>query len=117
MDGMDYGNTSSSSTYYVLAYMESLVGIKKGEKLMQVWAGVGVSHTGPVCATLISFYESSSAWHAAPQLWHSCRCHTKKHGAFTRNEVRKCQTRNRSGIVWNKSGDRYLRVVCEECTP
>jgi 3-ketoacyl-CoA synthase len=32
----DYGNTSPSSTYYVLAYLESLVGVKKGQKLMQV---------------------------------------------------------------------------------
>lgn len=32
----DYGNTSPSSTYYVLAYLESLVGISKGQKLLQV---------------------------------------------------------------------------------
>lgn len=32
----DYGNTSCASTYYVLAYLESLIGIKKGEKLLQV---------------------------------------------------------------------------------
>lgn len=32
----DYGNTSSASTYYVLAYLESLVGVKKGQRLMQV---------------------------------------------------------------------------------
>lgn len=40
----DYGNTSPASTYYVLAYLESLVGVKKGQRLMQVrrHAGQGV---------------------------------------------------------------------------
>jgi hypothetical protein len=34
-----YGNTSSSSTYYALAYVESINGVKKGETLMQVIVG------------------------------------------------------------------------------
>ena len=32
----DFGNTSASSTYYVLAYLESITGIKKGERVLQV---------------------------------------------------------------------------------
>ncbi|KIY95863.1 hypothetical protein MNEG_12098 [Monoraphidium neglectum] len=34
----DYGNTSSPSTYYVMAYLESLCGIQRGDKVMQVRA-------------------------------------------------------------------------------
>jgi hypothetical protein len=36
----DYGNTSPSSTYYVLAYLESLVGVRTGQKVMQVCCSV-----------------------------------------------------------------------------
>jgi hypothetical protein len=35
----DYGNVSSSSTWYTLAHVETVTGVKKGDKVMQVgWA-------------------------------------------------------------------------------
>jgi hypothetical protein len=32
----DYGNTSCSTTSYVMAYLESLLGVQCGQKIMQV---------------------------------------------------------------------------------
>lgn len=37
-----YGNTSSSTTWYSMTYLESLVGIKKGERIMQIGCGGGM---------------------------------------------------------------------------
>lgn len=36
----DYGNTSSSTTWYTMAYMETCEGIQKGHNILQVWGGV-----------------------------------------------------------------------------
>jgi predicted naringenin-chalcone synthase len=33
----DYGNTSCSTTWYVMAYMESCDQVLRGQKIMQVW--------------------------------------------------------------------------------
>lgn len=38
----DYGNVSSSTTWYSLAWVESHRGVKKGDKIMQVGVGSGV---------------------------------------------------------------------------
>lgn len=38
----DYGNTSCSSTWYVMAYIESLVGVKRGQTIMQMGIGGGM---------------------------------------------------------------------------
>ncbi len=35
----DYGNVSSSSTWYTLAHVETLGGVKKGDRIMQVGGG------------------------------------------------------------------------------
>jgi 3-ketoacyl-CoA synthase len=37
----DYGNVSSSSTWYTLAYIESCRGVRKGDRVMQVRGEVG----------------------------------------------------------------------------
>jgi len=58
----EYGNTSPSSTYYVLAYLESLVGVKKGQKLMQVSVGTGVKAGVNVWKALRDIQEEHSAW-------------------------------------------------------
>jgi 3-ketoacyl-CoA synthase len=34
----DMGNTSSSTTWYTIAYLESHGMVKKGQQIMQVWA-------------------------------------------------------------------------------
>jgi 3-ketoacyl-CoA synthase len=36
----DFGNTSSASTWYTWSYVESTTGIKKGDRVLQVWPGV-----------------------------------------------------------------------------
>lgn len=38
----DYGNTSAPSTLYVLAYIESLVGVRKGQRILQLGVGAGM---------------------------------------------------------------------------
>uniref|UniRef100_A0A383V531 FAE domain-containing protein n=1 Tax=Tetradesmus obliquus TaxID=3088 RepID=A0A383V531_TETOB len=58
----DYGNTSPSSTYYVLAYLESLVGVSKGQKLMQVSVGTGVKAGVNVWQALRDIKEQHPAW-------------------------------------------------------
>jgi len=58
----DYGNTSPSSTYYVLAYLEALVGVKQGQKLMQVSVGTGVKAGVNVWKALRDIQEAHPAW-------------------------------------------------------
>jgi len=50
----DYGNTSCSTTWYVMAYMESIGSVHKGQQVMQVrtgwlglagWVGVRADYT------------------------------------------------------------------------
>jgi len=38
----DYGNTSSSTTWYTMSYLESIGAVKKNEQIMQVGAGGGM---------------------------------------------------------------------------
>lgn len=38
----DYGNTSSSTTWYAFAYLESTTGVKKGERILQAGVGGGM---------------------------------------------------------------------------
>eukprot|EP00798_Chlamydomonas_sp_ICE-L_P023266 gene23266-30495_t len=37
-----YGNVSSSTTWYALAFIESMQGVKRGDKVLQVGVGSGV---------------------------------------------------------------------------
>ena len=52
----DFGNTSSASTWYTWSYVESTTGIKKGDRVLQVWPGV-------VWASTSSSF-SVPAWHS-----------------------------------------------------
>ncbi|KAG1672776.1 hypothetical protein FOA52_002764 [Chlamydomonas sp. UWO 241] len=38
----DYGNVSSSSTWYTLGYVESVRGVKRGDRVMQIGVGSGI---------------------------------------------------------------------------
>jgi hypothetical protein len=38
----DYGNVSSSTTWYTLGYLESVRGAKKGDRLLQIGVGSGI---------------------------------------------------------------------------
>jgi 3-ketoacyl-CoA synthase len=38
----DYGNVSSSTTWYTLGYVESVLGAKKGDRLLQIGVGSGI---------------------------------------------------------------------------
>jgi len=58
----DYGNTSSSTTWYTLAYLESVVGVKRGARIMQVGLGGGMK--------------------AGVNIWTACRNNQHSHGAW-----------------------------------
>jgi 3-ketoacyl-CoA synthase len=38
----DYGNVSSSTTWYTLGYVESVRGVRAGQRVLQVGVGSGV---------------------------------------------------------------------------
>ncbi len=38
----DYGNVSSSTTWYTLGYIETVRGVKTGDKVLQVGVGSGI---------------------------------------------------------------------------
>lgn len=38
----DYGNVSSSTTWYTLGYVESVRGAKKGDRFLQIGVGSGI---------------------------------------------------------------------------
>lgn len=40
----DYGNVSSSTTWYTMGYLESVRGTKKGDKLLQIGVGSGQNY-------------------------------------------------------------------------
>lgn len=58
----DYGNTSASSTFYVLAYLESLEGVRRGDTVMQLSVGTGVKAGVNVFRALRDVVEPHPAW-------------------------------------------------------
>ena len=62
----DYGNVSSSSTWYALSWLESVKGIKKGDKVMQIGVGSGCKAGINVFQAMRSIDEVHEVWeHAA----------------------------------------------------
>lgn len=58
----DYANTSASSTWYVLSYIEAIDGVKKGETVLQLGVGAGVKCGVNVYRALRSFKSPHPAW-------------------------------------------------------
>ncbi len=58
----DYGNTSCSSTWYVMAYMESLRGVERGQTIMQLGIGGGMKTGVNVWRALKSNRSPHGAW-------------------------------------------------------
>jgi 3-ketoacyl-CoA synthase len=58
----DYANTSSASTWYVLAYIEAVTGVKKGDRVLQVGVGAGCKAGVNVYKALRSFTTPHPAW-------------------------------------------------------
>ncbi|KAG2490806.1 hypothetical protein HYH03_010728 [Edaphochlamys debaryana] len=58
----DYGNVSSSSTWYTLAHVETEVGVRAGERVMQVGVGSGIKCGVNVWQALRDVREVHPAW-------------------------------------------------------
>eukprot|EP00879_Flechtneria_rotunda_P018307 GHRR01019204.1.p1 GENE.GHRR01019204.1~~GHRR01019204.1.p1 ORF type:complete len:344 (+),score=106.88 GHRR01019204.1:112-1032(+) len=58
----DFGNTSCSTTWYVLAYMESIEGLRKNQTLMQIGMGGGMKAGVNVWRALRDITITHEAW-------------------------------------------------------
>lgn len=58
----DYANTSASSTWYVMSYIEAIDGVKKGDTVLQLGVGAGVKCGVNVYKALRSFKSPHPAW-------------------------------------------------------
>ncbi|KAI8476033.1 MAG: FAE1/Type III polyketide synthase-like protein-domain-containing protein [Monoraphidium minutum] len=58
----DYGNTSSASTWYTLAYVESCEGVGAGERVMQIGVGGGMKAGVAVWRALRRVRDAHPAW-------------------------------------------------------
>ena len=59
----DIGNTSSSSTWYTFAYLESVSsGVKKGERLLQLGVGGGMKASAAVWQAMRDVEDTHRAW-------------------------------------------------------
>ncbi|KAL6765115.1 FAE1/Type III polyketide synthase-like protein-domain-containing protein, partial [Haematococcus lacustris] len=58
----DYGNVSSSTTWYTLSYVETVRGVNKGDKVMQVGVGSGIKCGVNVWKALRDVKEVHEVW-------------------------------------------------------
>jgi 3-ketoacyl-CoA synthase len=58
----DYGNTSSSTTWYIMGYIESCRGVKKGDVTLQIGMGSGMKAGVAVWKAMRSINDVHSAW-------------------------------------------------------
>lgn len=58
----DFGNTSCSTTWYVLAYMESIGGLKRNETIMQIGMGGGMKAGVNIWRALRDVNCTHNAW-------------------------------------------------------
>ncbi|CAL8464193.1 g3728 [Coccomyxa elongata] len=57
-----FGNTSGASTYYILAHLESRIGIKKGDKILQLGMGSGFKCCSAVWKALRPIDTKHPCW-------------------------------------------------------
>jgi len=57
-----YGNTSSSSIWYAAGWAETVKGIKKGERMMQLGLGAGFESNASVWRALRDIDTPHNAW-------------------------------------------------------
>lgn len=58
----DYGNTSCSTTWYVMAYMESIDGLKRNQTVMQIGMGGGMKAGVNIWRALRDVNCTHEAW-------------------------------------------------------
>lgn len=57
-----YGNVSSSSVWYVMAFLEHFTGITKGDKVLQLAFGSGFKVNSAVWVANRTFTEKTYTW-------------------------------------------------------
>eukprot|EP00877_Chromochloris_zofingiensis_P010096 jgi/Chrzof1/533/Cz01g19090.t1_LCKAS2 len=63
----DYGNVSSSTTWYTLGWVESVKGVRKGDKILQIGVGSGIKCGVNVWQAVRDVRDVQDAWaHRAP---------------------------------------------------
>ncbi|KAF6254699.1 FAE1/Type III polyketide synthase-like protein-domain-containing protein [Scenedesmus sp. NREL 46B-D3] len=63
----DYGNVSSSTTWYTLGYVESVRGAKKGDRLLQIGVGSGIKCGVNVWRAVRDVHDVQDAWVSSPR--------------------------------------------------
>lgn len=58
----DYGNVSSSTTWYTLTFIEAVRGVRKGDKVLQIGVGSGIKCGVNVWTALRNIDDFHSAW-------------------------------------------------------
>jgi predicted NBD/HSP70 family sugar kinase len=58
----DYGNISSSSTWYTFGYLESVRGTKRGDRVLQLGIGSGVKCGVNIWRALRDVHDVQDAW-------------------------------------------------------
>ncbi|KAG2441030.1 hypothetical protein HXX76_003883 [Chlamydomonas incerta] len=58
----DYGNVSSSTTWYALTHVETVGGVRRGERVLQVGVGSGIKCGVNVWKALRDIHEVHDAW-------------------------------------------------------
>ncbi|KAF8071135.1 CUT1 [Scenedesmus sp. PABB004] len=58
----DYGNISSSTTWYTLGFVESVRGVRRGERLLQIGVGSGIKCGVNVWTALRDIHDVQDAW-------------------------------------------------------
>ena len=58
----DYGNVSSSTTWYSLSWLESCRGVRKGDRILQIGIGSGVKSGVAVWKAAQDIVDVQEAW-------------------------------------------------------
>eukprot|EP00884_Botryococcus_braunii_P002851 jgi/Botrbrau1/12567/Bobra.0169s0102.1 len=64
-----FGNTSTSSVYYILAYIESHGGVRKGDRLLQMAMGSGFNAGAVAWKARRNIAEAHPAWEGDPRVY------------------------------------------------
>ncbi|PNW80516.1 hypothetical protein CHLRE_07g320550v5 [Chlamydomonas reinhardtii] len=77
-----YGNVSSSTTWYTLAAVESLRGVRKGDKVLQIGVGSGIKVGVNVWKALHDIEDVHDAWRMRAEAGDRTRLPNVQHGAL-----------------------------------
>ncbi|GIL44643.1 hypothetical protein Vafri_2162 [Volvox africanus] len=77
-----YGNVSSSTTWYTLACVESLRGVRKGDKVLQIGVGSGIKCGVNVWRAMRNIEDVHDAWRMRAEAGDRTRLANVSHGSL-----------------------------------